>query len=166
MTEAFSLKPISRAAVARALERVERYRLLNQPEQAESICLDILEADPGNQAALVELVLAITDQFGSDTGAGGAQKAREHLARLTDQYQRCYYGAIIEERQARAALARGISRPFAYESFRRAMDLYEQAEPIRPEGDDSAILRWNACVRTIEREQLKPRPAEQEQFLE
>ena len=30
-----------------------RYRLLNDPEQAESICLDILEVEPGNQEALV-----------------------------------------------------------------------------------------------------------------
>jgi hypothetical protein len=46
MSEPFDLKPISIASIPRALEKAERYRLLNEPEQAESICLDILDAEP------------------------------------------------------------------------------------------------------------------------
>src|SRR6266496_5947017 len=38
VVEHLTLKPISRAAIPRALERAERYRLLSEPEQAESIC--------------------------------------------------------------------------------------------------------------------------------
>jgi hypothetical protein len=38
MSEPFDLKPISIASIPRALEKAERYRLLNEPEQAESIC--------------------------------------------------------------------------------------------------------------------------------
>ena len=47
------------------------------------------------------------------------------------------------------------------------MDRYEKAERIRPEDDDSALLRWNACLRTIRRGQLQPPPPdEREQPLE
>ena len=35
-----------------ALEKALRYRLLNEPVEAESICRDVLEVDPDNQAAL------------------------------------------------------------------------------------------------------------------
>ena len=43
------LKALSREAIPAALEKAERYRLLNEPGEAESICLDILQADPENQ---------------------------------------------------------------------------------------------------------------------
>src|ERR1700722_16262182 len=56
-------KPISPDAVPLALEKAERYRLLNEPAQAESICLDVLAVDPDNQRALVMLLLALSDQF-------------------------------------------------------------------------------------------------------
>ena len=45
------------------LEKALRYRLLNEPLEAESICLDVLQAEPANQEALVTLVLARTDLF-------------------------------------------------------------------------------------------------------
>ena len=44
----FQLKSISRSAIPEALERAERYRLLNEASQAESICLDVLAIDPQN----------------------------------------------------------------------------------------------------------------------
>ena len=44
----FQLKPLSREAVPAALEKAVRYRLLNEPEQAESSCLDVLLVDPKN----------------------------------------------------------------------------------------------------------------------
>ena len=53
------LKPISIAGVPAALQKAERYRLLNDSPAAESICLDILAVDPNNQAAIITLVLAI-----------------------------------------------------------------------------------------------------------
>jgi hypothetical protein len=47
------------------------------------------------------------------------------------------------------------------------MTCYEQASAMKPaDDDDEAILRWNACVRTIERAHLRPRLAEVEQPLE
>ena len=70
----FDLKPISKDSIPTALQRADRYRLINDPSSAESICLDVLEIDPENQQALVTLVLAITDQF-SEEPAGGVRRA-------------------------------------------------------------------------------------------
>ena len=164
--DGFELKPISVAAIPKAIKRAEQYRLLNEPEQAESICLDILDAQPGDQHTLTVLILAITDQFGRE-GSAGVRHAQEYVTKLDDEYQRYYYGGLTVERQARAYLGRGKSRVAAYEYFRDAMDHYEKAERIRPEDDDSALLRWNACLRTIRRGQLQPAPpGEREQPLE
>ena len=165
MTDPSTLKRISKAAIPEALAKAERYRLLNEPNQAESICLDVLEADPDHQEALVMLILAMTDQFGTER-ARGAQDVRAYVARLTDEYRRAYYGGLVWERQACAYLKRGKARSSAYGAFRDAMALYEEAEAIRPEGDDSVILRWNACVRSLTREGLAPPPIEAEQPLE
>jgi tetratricopeptide (TPR) repeat protein len=166
MSEPFNLKPISIASIPRALEKAERYRLLNEPEQAESICLDILEAESDNQRALVTLILALTDQFGTPGAPLSGQRAGSYLARLTDEYQRNYYGGIVSERQAWTYLRRGMVRASAYDAFREAMDCFEKAASIRPDGDDEALLRWNACVRTIRSANLQPRPDEPEQPLE
>jgi len=162
VNDLFELKPISTTAVPEAIKKAEQYRLLNEPEQAESICIDILQAQPGNQHVVTVLILATTDQFNRN-GAGGpdVRRANEYLAQLTDEYQRRYYGGLVSERQARAYLSRGKSRVAAYDCFRDAMDQYEEAEGLRPENDDSALLRWNACLRTIRREQLRP-PAPEE----
>ena len=164
-SESFTLKPISKAAIPRALEKAERYRLLNEPSQAESICLDILAADPDNQQALVSLILSVTDRFGS-AGAPGVHAAREYIGRLEDPYQRDYYEGLIRERDARARLGRPMGSSFAYEDLRAAMTCYERARALSPADDDEATLRWNACVRTIQQENLRPRPTEVEQPLE
>jgi tetratricopeptide (TPR) repeat protein len=168
MSEPFELKPISISAesIPRALERALRYRLLNDPEQAESICLDILEVDPDNQEALVSLILALTDQFGLDDGHPAAAQVGQYIARLSSEYQRLYYRGIVHERQARVHLRRPLGTAFAYEAFREAMDWFEKAAVVRPEADDEALLRWNACVRTIRRHSLRPRSAEPELQLE
>ena len=59
----FELKPLSPAAIPAALAKAERYRLLNEPEQSQSICEDVLRADPANVQAMVTLILALTDEF-------------------------------------------------------------------------------------------------------
>jgi hypothetical protein len=154
----FELKPISHAGVAEALEKVERYRLLNEPAQAESICLDILAVEPDNQPALVMMLLAVTDQF--DQGVS-ASRARALLPRLRGEYEKQYYAGIIAERTAHAQLRRRSpnSTFTAYDGFRFAMDCYEKAEAVRPAGNDDAILRWNACARVLMSNQtLRPRP--------
>jgi hypothetical protein len=148
----FDLKKLSHEGVAAALKKAERYRLLNEAWEAESICLDILEVEPDNQDALVMLLLARTDQLGSEQGAT-LTDAQEVVGRLNGQYERAYYSGIICERRAAAFLARDRSGAgkVAYQWFRRAMEWYEQAEALRPAGNDDALLRWNTCARAIMR---------------
>jgi tetratricopeptide (TPR) repeat protein len=160
----FELKPISKAGIQEALEKAERYRLLAEPSLAESICLDVLQADPENQSALVMLLLALTDQFGHSHGHGhGLQKAREILPRLKSEYDKQYYAGIIWERQAHAQLRKGSPNAAftAYDAFRQAMDHYEKAIALHPPANDDAILRWNTCARILIRNpNLRPRPDE------
>ena len=121
------LKPISRQSVPLALEKAERYRLINDPSSAESICLDVLTVDPENQQALVTLLLAITDQF--DEGpVEGVRRAREVLPRLHDHYKRAYYGGIICERCAKAQLRSGGPRSgeMAYHLVERGHELVRE----------------------------------------
>jgi hypothetical protein len=160
----FTPKPIGREAIPAALEKAERYRLLNEPGGAESICLDVLALDPEDQRALVTLLLAITDQFDEDTAAN-VRRARDVLPRLSDAYKRVYYAGVVDERHAKALLRRGVLRSgeAAYGLLRDAMRRYEEAEKIRPAGDDEAILRWNTCARLLAANQ-QLRPGEQEAY--
>jgi hypothetical protein len=146
------LKPITHEGIPAALQKAERYRLLNESSAAESICLDVLEIDAANQEALVSLLLSITDQFAEEM-SDGLHRARAVLPRLTDEYERVYYAGIICERRARAQLQRGAlgSAEVAAEWFRQAMGWYEKAEKMRPSGNDESILRWNTCVRMLGR---------------
>ena len=167
MPETFELKHLSKDAIERANERAQHYRLLNDPEQAESICLDILAVDDGNERARITLILSLTDQFGQHGGSHGARRAKEHVAKLSREYERAYYSGLIAERQGRAHLSHGgMRRDFAYEELLEAMQHYERADQLKPAGIDDAVLRWNACVRTIERYRLQPRREEPELPLE
>ena len=154
----FQLKPISRESIPAALEKAERYRLLNEPMLAESICLDILDADAQNTQAIVTMLLAITDQFGSSSLVD-VNQAKQLLSQLPAEYDREYYAGLICERQGKAVLNKYMpdSGFVAYEWLSDAMEYYEKAEAIRPPGKDDAILRWNTCARLIMRHHLKPR---------
>jgi hypothetical protein len=158
----FELKSLSKEGIPKALEKAERYRLLNEPAQAESICQDVLRIDSEHQQALVMLLLALTDQFEKGV-ADFARQARDVVPRLHSEYDRAYYSGIICERQARAGLHQGPSGSgvIAYHWLREAMSLYEQAEAIRPPGNDDAILRWNTCARMLMRDRLLVAPAEE-----
>ncbi len=163
----FELERISAAAIPAAQEKAERYRLLNEPLQAESICLDILEADPENQKALITLILALSDQFTSGNPAN-LKKTRELLPRVADEYERAYYAGIIAERRATALLEQGGGRhgEVAYELFREAMDWYKKARELAPSGNDDPILRWNTCARLIDRHpHVRPAPDDPSELM-
>jgi hypothetical protein len=151
----FEPKPISRDGVPSALAKAERYRLLNEPGEAESICLDVLQIEPANQDALIALLLALTDQFPHEAGtcASLAARADHLLERLTDPYEREYYKGIIRERRAKAALQRDSfhSSASAVGWLREAMASFERAESLKPPHNDDAVLRWNACARLMQR---------------
>ena len=167
----FELKTLSPEAVSRALAKAERYRLLQEPVEAESICLDALQLDPENHEALVTLLLALTDQFAEDRPSA-VMEAFEVAERLGDPYEHAYYSGIVWERRAKAQLHRGGmgmgSRVFA--CLREAMTWYERAEASRPAGNDDALLRWNTCARLIMRDQRLMAPLADERpeplFLE
>jgi tetratricopeptide (TPR) repeat protein len=146
----FELKSLNWEAIPAALEKAHRYRLLNEPEQAESICEDILRIDPDNQQAITTLLLAHTDRFATARPVS-PQLARELLTRLHEKYDQQYFAGLIAEREGIAWLHS--NKPHcgeaAYHCFREAMSHYEQAEEIRPPANDDALLRWNSCARII-----------------
>jgi hypothetical protein len=144
------LKRLSKDAVPGALAKAERYRLLNEPEMAESICLDILAVEPDHQVAMTTLILAITDQFGQEGAGRHTARAQALIPRLEDAYARVYYSGIISERRARAIVSSGpasLARDWLLDALRG----FERAIALRPAGNDDAILRWNACARTLDR---------------
>jgi hypothetical protein len=157
----FALKPISRDSVDGALARAERYRLLNEPHEAESICRDILDVDPANRQARISLVLALTDEIPEDAGAFA--RAMEAMSDMETEYDRTYYSGIAWERRAKASYAAsGVGTSgYVYDWTVRALRLFGEAEHLRPAGNDDAILRWNACVRFLDRhKELGPKTEE------
>lgn len=156
------LKPITREGVPAALQKAHRYRILNDPGAAESICLDVLAIDPGNVEARVMHVLAITDQF-VHGHAGDLKRAEEAVQRLGDPYRQAYYHGVVCERWANGLLNREAPRAgeMAYEFIARALDYFARAESLREPGNDEAILRWNTCVRLLHRHpEVKPASAD------
>ena len=144
-----NLKAISRAGIAEAISKVEVYRYLNEPGEAESICRDILAVEPDNQAALRLLGLAITDQFSG--GMSDRYAEAENIFRsLKNEYELIYHCGILHERKAKAQLKAGRLPHTVLPIFEEAMRYFEDAERIRPSNNDDAILRWNRCVRLLQ----------------
>src|SRR5207302_6023046 len=123
------LKTLSTNAIPGAHEKAERYRLLNEPAEAESICLDVLAADPENQQALIILLLAVTDRFSKSYGVSDTQ-AKQILTRIRGEYEHAYYSGILAERRAKAQLARGAPGcgHKASDGFRVSVDSFEKEE--------------------------------------
>ena len=143
-----TLKMISQEAIPGAIAKAELYRSLNDPAEAESICRDILAADPANETAKRLLGLALTDQFtGRETDA--YREAERVFQGLTDPYERLYYTGLLRERRAKAELIAGHAPYMVAALLRDALRLFTQAEPLRPRGNDEVLLRWNRCVRLI-----------------
>ena len=129
---------------------MQHYRYLNQAEEAESICRDILAVDPENQMALRQLGLSLTDQFRGGTLSDGFHEAQTCFEKLSSPYERSYYQGILHERRAKAQLGPDIRAFTLLASFENAMHCFEEAEKIRPQGNDDALLRWNRCLRLIQ----------------
>ncbi|HZM70699.1 MAG TPA: hypothetical protein VFB95_10070 [Candidatus Cryosericum sp.] len=146
----FELKRLHMNAIPGALAKAERYRLLNEAREAESIARDILAVDPGNHEAHVLLILVLTDQFPHRLAETWTE-AKALVGSLRDPYASAYYRGILHERRAKAALKAGRLgfRHGVYEDLRGAMESFEKAASCAPEGDDAAILRWNTCARTL-----------------
>jgi len=143
------LKTISKSGIAEAIAKAELYRYLNEPEEAESICRDILAADPNHMFALRMLGLAITDQFTGEATDRYAE-VEKIFQSLTDPYERSYYTGLLCERRVKAQLRCGRSPHTLLPLLERALQCFAEAEKIRPPGNDDAILRWNRCVRLLQ----------------
>ena len=153
----FDIKPISPEAIPLALDKAERYRLLNEPADAESICRDVLAIDPHSHRALVMLLLSLSDQLRHGTAECFTQ-AMELIPRLGGEYEQLYYTGILWERRGHARALHGGpgSDRAAFECVRKAMDFYDRAAHHRSPDNDDALLRWNACVRLCQRYHLHP----------
>ncbi len=157
----FELRSLSPDAIPAAQKKAVRYRLLNEPRLAESICKDILAAEPDNQNALITLILSISDQFGA--GAARLNEALALLPRIEGDFQQAYYRGLILERRGMAQLT--ITGPasgqVAYDWFRQAMEHFDRAEALSPPENDDALLRWNTCARMInDNAHVRPAPEE------
>ncbi len=158
----FTLKKLSKEGVVAAVAKAEKYRLLNDPTMAESICHDILSIEPDNEETKIILLLSLTDQFGMNRSSHATKKAKELVNGFKDDFKRIYYSGLINERLGTATLNSGtMGHDFdAYEWYIDAMELYEEAEKLQPIGDNDAILRWNTCARIIMRHKLTRRPSD------
>jgi tetratricopeptide (TPR) repeat protein len=145
----FELKSISKEAIPAALNKAERYRFLGEPLEAESICVDILDAEPDNEKALITRILALTDQFGLRQSSDVFTEALNSVSKLKDDYSKAYYTGIIYERRAKAHLNQPVpgAGHVAYGWFTKAMEFFEKAIAISPPQNEDAILRWNTCAR-------------------
>jgi len=146
---AYRLKRIHPDGIAAALAKADKYRELNQPAEAASICRDVLALDSEHQLALRTLGLALTDQFEPSSGARFAE-AQAVFGRLQDPYERAFYGGLACERQAKAQLGAHLPLRSVRPLFDQALARYAEAEALRSPGNDDAVLRWNSCVRTLE----------------
>jgi tetratricopeptide (TPR) repeat protein len=131
-----------------ALAKAEQYRALNEPEEAESICRDILAEQPQHQRALRTLGLALTDMFQQEW----TRHFTEALAvfkRLTSDYEVVYYTGVAWERCAKAQFEHDQVHNAGH-SYETALQCFEKAEQIGPKDTPDPVLRWNRCVRALQ----------------
>lgn len=145
------LKTLTNEAIPGALEKAERYRLLNEPDEAESICLDILAIAPDHQEALILRLLALTDKFVHNGLNPTFEQAQDIIAQLDSSYCKSYYTGILYERRARYHFKQGGpgSGTVAYDWFAKAMSGYAEALAGCDPDNQDALLRWNSCARFI-----------------
>ena len=146
-------KLITKAGIPAALEKAIRYRLLNEPLEAESICLDVLAVEPENQEAILTLLLSVTDKFDKEL-VGTLNDAKLLIPKIKGEYERAYYEGIINERWGNAQLSKRGQTSIGW--YRAAMRCYAKAEELSEPDNDDAVLRWNSCVRIIERYDFAP----------
>ena len=145
------LKTIKPEAVSSALKMAKRYRMLNEPDEAESICLDILAVESGHQDALITMLLALTDKFNDNGLDPSFDTALEVVDQLDTAYCKFYYQGIVFERRAKFHLKQGGpgGGAIAHEWFVKAMESFAEAMAGCDPDNQDAVLRWNSCARII-----------------
>lgn len=149
--EMIELKTLKPEAISFALDKAKRYRLLGEPDDAESICLDVLATEPDNQEALITLLLSLTDKFPHSGLTPSFNQAKEIVVKLDTTYCKSYYMGIIYERRAKFHLKQGGpgASTSAYDWFAKAMDMFNEAMTVCDPKNQDAILRWNSCARIL-----------------
>lgn len=115
----WELKKLRDKNLDSAINLAKHYRDLNQPEEAESICRDVLEIAPTNVDALRTLGLALTDRFAS-AWMSLLEEACATFKKLPGDYERAYYAGIAWERRAKAQLESGRTHTPCTRSSRRS----------------------------------------------
>jgi tetratricopeptide (TPR) repeat protein len=141
------LKRLADKNLDTAIELAAHYRALNEPEQAESICRDVLAVAPENVDALRTLGLALTDRFPA-SWMTLFDEACATFRKLPSEYERTYYVGIAWERYAVAQAAGGRCRG-ALNAFEDAMEHFERAQSLAAKDDPLPILHYNRCVRAV-----------------
>ena len=144
-----TLKTISKSGIPEAIAKAELYRYLNEPEEAESICRDVVAAEPKHMLGLRTLGLAITDQFTGET-SDRYSEVEAIFQRLAEPYERVYYLGLLCERRVKAQLRAGRAPHTLLPLLEKALQYFVEAEKFHPPGNDDAILRWNRCVRLLQ----------------
>lgn len=145
------LKTLTPEALPAALEKAHQYRLLNEPYESESICMDILAVEPEHQEALYTLILSLTDKFAYIGLEPSFDQAMDVVTRLKAANDKAYYTGLVCERRAKYHFRQGDpdARATAYAWFEKAMQAYNQALTGGVAENQDAVLRWNSCVRFI-----------------
>jgi tetratricopeptide (TPR) repeat protein len=144
---AIELKPLAEKNLDAAVALAKHYRDLNQPDDAESICRDVLAVSPEDVDARRTLGLALTDRFPT-AWMTLFDEACAAFARLPSEFERVYYTAIAWERYAKAQLEAGREHN-AIHAFEEALGRFEQAERLAPKDDPAPVLHYNRCVRAL-----------------
>jgi tetratricopeptide (TPR) repeat protein len=142
-----ALKPLAEKNLDAAVALAKHYRDLNAPDDAESICRDVLAVSPENVEALRTLGLALTDRFPT-AWMTLFDEACAAFARLPSEFERVYYTAVAWERYAKAQLEAGREHN-AIHAFEEALGRFEQAEQLAPKDDPAPVLHYNRCVRAL-----------------
>ncbi|MBX3191457.1 MAG: tetratricopeptide repeat protein [Labilithrix sp.] len=144
---AWELKKLGERNLDAAVALARHYRDLNQPEEAESICRDVLDVAPGNVDAWRTLGLALTDRFPA-AWMTLFDEACAAFEKLPTDYERTYYVAIAWERFAKAQIDAGRAHN-AIHAFEEAMQRFEKAAELGPKDEPAPILHYNRCVRAL-----------------
>ena len=142
----YRVKRISTAGIAEAIAKAELYRSLSEPEEAESICRDILTIEPQHQLAL--RLLGLPDRSVHRSWVRSYREAEEIFQQLNDRMNgTTTLGSRTSDARKRS------SKPgnclLTVQALRTGSYLSQRLRNSPAENDD-AILRWNRCVRLLQ----------------
>jgi tetratricopeptide (TPR) repeat protein len=143
----YELKKLADKNLGAAITLAKHYRDLNQPDEAESICRDVLEVAPDDVDALRTLGLTLTDRFPT-AWMSLFEEACATFKKLPSEYERHYYVGIAWERYAKAQLESGRAQN-AIHAFEEAIAKFEAASALAAKDDPAPILHYNRCVRAL-----------------